>query len=770
MIFKFDLSAITFRILALCILTIACQSVRAEQTRQSVGLVLSGGGAKGIAHIGVIQALEENDIPIDYIAGTSMGAIVGGLYAAGYTPDEMMQLILSREFAHWSTGRIDPNLTYYFNKQQSTPAFFTKELSRKPESGDTIAASLISGFPMSFAFMELFSAHTAVCGGDFDKLFVPFRCVASDVDARQKHVFRNGNLGNAIRASMSFPIVFQPITIDGKLLYDGGIYDNFPVSVMREDFSPSIMLGINVSTVETGPQTSLMDQIDKLVIQNNDYSLPDNEGIKLNIDLKKFYLLDFEQADEIYRIGYDNAMAMMDSIKSRISPRIPLDLRNSRRQEFKSRLPILQFDRVEVSGGTKSQNDYITHLFGSTSKTDTIDIDHARDVYYRAISSDRFRELLPQTTYNDSTDLFTLNLKASIKGGFNGSIGGYISSSTNSFIYASAGYSTLSFSRISANIEAWIGSTHMASAVNGRIHLQTLIPSAITATAVISREKLYKNDHIFFDDKLPSSIVSNEYFGRTAWSLAAGHHGAIDIGVGYGKIKHTYDLIESDGNDDLCSTENLGQVYIKYSRSTLDSPNFPITGRSLTATTMGMLGNSSTDNPNTSLQAIHTSPKWLQFEFASRHYPELSKRFTLGIETDIMLSTRKLLPTYSATIASAPNFCPTPASDNIFRSEFRANSFITLGIIPVYKFSSSISARIGGYTFTPLRKIIQTADNMAVHGRWLKDHEFFGEANLSYHFPFGTLTGYANYSSTQSNKWNVGISFGIHILPPNFLR
>lgn len=84
-------------------------------TRQSVGLVLSGGGAKGIAHIGVIKALEENGIPIDYITGTSMGAIVGGLYACGYSPDEILALILSDEFSSWSTGTIDQNKTFYYS-------------------------------------------------------------------------------------------------------------------------------------------------------------------------------------------------------------------------------------------------------------------------------------------------------------------------------------------------------------------------------------------------------------------------------------------------------------------------------------------------------------------------------------------------------------------------------------------------------------------------------------------------------------------------------
>lgn len=98
---------------------------------QAVGLVLSGGGAKGIAHIGVIQALEDNNIPIDYITGTSMGAIIGGLYACGYTPAEMMELIKSKGFSYWSTGKIDPNLTYYYAESEPTPALVHFNLGEK---------------------------------------------------------------------------------------------------------------------------------------------------------------------------------------------------------------------------------------------------------------------------------------------------------------------------------------------------------------------------------------------------------------------------------------------------------------------------------------------------------------------------------------------------------------------------------------------------------------------------------------------------------------
>ena len=142
----------------LAILFSACIAV--AMMAQSVGLVLSGGGAKGIAHIGVIQALEDNEIPIDYITGTSMGAIVGGLYASGFTPDEMMQVLMSKDFSDWSTGVVNENLVYYFDRKTPTPAMvklnFVEDDSVKLKL-DLLPSSLINPLPMNFGFLELFT-------------------------------------------------------------------------------------------------------------------------------------------------------------------------------------------------------------------------------------------------------------------------------------------------------------------------------------------------------------------------------------------------------------------------------------------------------------------------------------------------------------------------------------------------------------------------------------------------------------------------------------
>lgn len=744
--------------------------------RQSVGLVLGGGGAKGIAHIGVIQALEENDIPIDFIAGTSIGAIVGGLYASGYTPDEMMKLILSKEFSYWSTGQIDPQYSYYFATEQASPVMFNISLATKKDSllqaDSAVPASIINPMPMSFAFMELFSGYTAQCGGDFDKLFVPFRCVASDVSAKHKVVLSKGDLGQSVRSSMSFPIVFQPTEVDSMLLYDGGIYDNFPVDVMRSEFSPDFILGIDVSTIEKGPQTSLMDQLENLVIQNNDYYLDPAEGIKIRFDLNEFGLLDFPKAKQIYAIGYARGLEMIDSIKSRVKSRVPAEARALRRRVFKSQTPYIDFGKVDVYGGTPAQNAYIKYLFDNYD-SDTLSIDMARRDYYRAISSGKFRDLAPRSFYNDSTGLFDLRLKASVKDRLSAGIGGYISSSTSSYVYISAGYSTLSFRSISANVGAWLGQSYLGAMLTNRLYLKTALPSAIELQAVVFRQRYYDKDYLFYERKEPSYLVSHELYGRLKWAFAVGSLGSLDIGVGYGSLNDGFFRPIDSGGPDYGrdhSKYHLGQAFVSYNSNTLDDLNFPTLGHYYKITAMGVAGTYDMDYANPQYPDSDARPRWLQLEAQTRNYFGLSRKFTLGVETDVMLSTRKLYGDYSAAVAGAPAFQPTPSSYNTFNPSLRAYSFAAAGLVPVYKFTDNLSARLAAYIFMPLRKIIDEGGHAAHSDNWLSNPQTFSEFALCYKLPFATVSAYCNYTSAPGTKWNVGISFGVFLPAPKFLR
>lgn len=747
---------------------------------QSVGLVLSGGGAKGIAHIGVIQALEDNDIPIDYITGTSMGAIVGGLYASGYTPEEMMQLLMSKGFADWSTGVINKNLTYYFDKSTPTPAFVTINFALNDstkKSQDFIPSSLINPIPMNFAFMELFAPYTAQCRRDFNRLFVPFRCVASDIFNKRKLVCAIGDLGDAIRASMSFPIVFKPIYENGLPLFDGGIYDNFPVDVMRQEFAPEFIIGIDVSTASSKVNVNnLIDQVEAMVIQDHGTIIPDSLGVRMNINLSQFGLLDFNKAQTIYKIGYDHAIEMIDSIKGRIGSRISKESRAIARNSFKSKTPAVIFDEVNVTGtGDKKQNDYIERLFKFRNDT-TFTIREAEISYYHAISSQKIKDLVPTAYYNDTTRFFALNLTATPKANYYVGLGGYLTSSTNSMLYLGARYSTLSLHSFDAGVKAWFGQSYYAGEVGAKISLHTRTPSYIGISGVTSKQKFYESDMLFYSDELPSFIINYDSHARIHYAMALGRKAKMEISIGYGALKDYFyqsNVLDFTSTKQDKATYRLGQVRIAIERNSLNNALYPTAGSRFAFIGSGMTGNYRfTPAPQTDI-VISNEKKhltWAQAELIMDNYIPMGSKFVLGTKINAILSSKQLVENYTANIVQAPTFCPTPSTQNYFNPAFRSNSYLAGGIVPLFKISDKLQFRTEFYAFAPLRKITENADFKAEYGKWLSTLNYMGEASIVYNLPFASFSIYGNYLSYPSRNWNFGVNFGLLFTAPKFLR
>lgn len=745
--------------------------------RQSVGLVLSGGGAKGIAHIGVIQALEDNNIPIDYITGTSMGAIVGGLYASGYSPEEMMELLESKGFSYWSTGTVDPALTYYYAKDAPTPKLASFNLSLSDSASNNILpTSIISPLPMNYAFMELFAKYSAQCGNDFNRLFVPFRCVTSDIYHKHKVVCRDGSLGDAIRASMSFPVVFHPIEMNGVLVYDGGIYDNFPVDVMREEFAPDIMLGVDVSSPDKKPEVNnLVQQIEDMIIQKNDYSLPDDEGIKLRIELSEFGLLDFPKCRKIYKIGYDYAMSMMDSIKSRVHARVPSDSVDERRVAFKANTPTVVFDSVKVEGGSKAQNEFIKYLFTSGTR-DTFGLEEGKLAYYRAISSGKLRNLTPKAEWSDSTGMFTLNLKADVKNDFVLGGGGYISSSTNSMLFFSAGYNTLDFQSLKVLANGWLGQSYMAGVFETMYELRTSVPSYLKFQGVISRHKMGDTNHVFYDES-NSLVTLSEAFLRLRYGMAAGRSGKVEADLGVGRISNRFypGLLNQPKPQDR-ATYILGQARLHYEQNTLNDDLYATDGRRIKSMLVGVYGGYNYFPFNDKELKWHKSnEKWLQWSFDYQGYRWLNKHISLGIEASAMITTKSREEEYAATMVMLPVFNPTPSTHISFNRGLRAPQYLTVGVLPVWQISKMLQARGEFHCFMPWRKVLPGAPDekgfiKAEYGKWFADPAFFGEVSAVYVLPFAHLCVYANYCNAMQSKWNVGLSFGLFFLAPSFMH
>ncbi len=769
------LTAVICAVITSCLATEPALAARPDSigAPQSVGLVLSGGGAKGIAHIGVIQALEDNDIPIDYITGTSMGAIVGSLYACGYTPGEMMDLIESDGFADWSTGVINKKLTYYFLQDEPLPTMLNLNLGDRDSTlwNSVLPSSLINPLPMNFAFMELYAPYTAQCGGNFDRLFVPFRCVSSDMTNKRRVVSASGSLSDAVRASMSFPLVFKPIERNGALLFDGGIYDNFPVDVMRDTFAPQIMIGVDVSTTDTSSDTpNMMTQLETMIIQHSDYSLPDEQGIKLRVHLEEYGLLDFAKARQIYRIGYEKALSMIDSIKGRITSRIPAEARTLRRRVFKSRTPWLRFDSVSTTGGSAAVNSYVTSLFTRNS-ADTFGISRARDAYYRAITPGKFRNLEPTATYNDSTGLFSLDLHSTLRDNILFGVGGYLTTGTNSMLFLTGGYKTLSYNSLDLRLNGWVGQSYLAAEASAHIRLLRAVPSSLQLRLVASRQKSFGRDRLFFQTTEPTALVHNEYFARLEYGVAMRRRGKATASIGYGHSGSKLNLATfnlGDGRDNIW--QNMAEARLAYEYSSLNNVWNPTGGALYQATVTGATGQLFTEPSHPSALRTRTGRSWLQAELTARNFWDLSSYFAFGTEASLLYSTRKLLPDFTAAIVDAPAFTPSAAYSNLFTPEFRGNSFGYIGLMPIWKISSMMQLRARADIFAPLRPILCNADGTARYDQWLSRPRYFGEVRALVTLPFADISLYAHYATVSGGKWNFGLSFGYFLQAPKFLR
>lgn len=743
----------------------------------AVGLVLSGGGAKGIAHIGVIQALEDNGIPIDCISGTSMGSIVGGLYAMGYTPAEMMQLIESKPFQYWSTGRIDSDLTYYFLQEEPEPTLINVAVGSGGSHPTTslssvLPSSLINPLPMNFAFIELFSAYTAQCGGDFNKLMVPFRCVASDVDLKRKAVFSRGDLGDCIRASMSFPLVFHPIEIEGRPMYDGGIYDNFPVDVMIDQFDPHIIIGVDVSSGNTPDNinSNMMDQMESLIMQESNYQVPPDRGMRLKMDLDRFGLLDFGKAPEIYQIGYDYATKMMDSIKARVHQRVDSGVVARRRAEFKSRTPRLIFDSVKVTGGSHSQDRYLTSLF-THGHGRTLTVDQARDAYYRAITPGKLSNFMPRAKFNPTDSLFDLNLKATVKNNINLGFGGFVTSTTNSMLYLSGGYRTLSFNSLDMSLSGWIGQSYLAAEAKAKFQLLRTLPSSIELQAIASRQKYFPRDRYFFQTSDPTALTSDEYFGRLTYGVAAGRQGKVQVALGVGRLNDRYRL-DTENAESFGLKRTLGQAIVRYENFTLNNRAYPTSGHHYRATVQGAIGRYSlTDregHENSRLTDRHRG--WGRVDLSLIKYTQLSRNFSLGAHLDITATTDKMLPDYYAALAASPHYAPSSSMVNVLAGSFHAHQFGVIGIEPVWMISSMVQLRAQLDGYLPYRAILPGEGMTARLGRPWHDPEFFGELRGVLQLSFASVSAYTHYSTVPEGHWNFGITLGLFIPAPSFFR
>jgi len=299
-----------FILLCFCLGVLANHSGQAEEAHPKIGVALSGGGARGLAHLGVLEALEELQVPIDYLAGTSMGGIIGGLYASGLSLKELRKAVLTE--IDWdkvfNSKAYREQLT--FREKRNQRRFFQIEIGLG-KNGLTAPAGFIGGQSL---LMELKRLTRNISIDDFSKLPIPFKAVATDLRTAEPYVLEKGDLALALRASMAVPFAFAPVEIDGHLLADGNILNNLPVDVVRA-MGAEVVIAVNISTPLSDIDTSssfftvTKQAITAALIQNTRRALQQADLI-ITPALDQYNTTDFKKAAELIEEGYRTVMKM----------------------------------------------------------------------------------------------------------------------------------------------------------------------------------------------------------------------------------------------------------------------------------------------------------------------------------------------------------------------------------------------------------------------------------------------------------------------------
>jgi len=370
-------------VLSICILFPF--SLHSQEQRKKVGVVLSGGGAKGMAHIKALKVIEEAGIPIDYIAGTSMGAIVGGLYAIGYTPEQLDSMVRKQNWTFLLSDRVKRSAMSLTERERSEKFVISIPFTKTPK--DAASGGLMKGQNLANLFSDLtMGYHDSI---DFNKLPIPFACVAADIVNGKQIIFRNGILSTAMRASMAIPGAFTPVRQDSMVLVDGGIVNNYPADVAKA-MGADIIIGIDVQNA--------LKPADKL------NSVPDILGQIVDITCQANHEKNVNLTDTYIRVnvdGYSSASftpAAIDTLMRRGE--------EAARAQWKSLLAL----KKEIG----IPDDYTPKQHGPYSSLSNVRTIYVTDISFTGVEADDKKWLMKKCNLKENSNISTQQIEQAL--------------------------------------------------------------------------------------------------------------------------------------------------------------------------------------------------------------------------------------------------------------------------------------------------------------------------------------------------------------------
>ena len=731
---------------------------------QKVGLVLSGGGAKGMAHIGVLKALEEKGIPIDFIAGTSMGAIVGGLYAAGYSPEEMETLFSSSEFENMLTGEMEDKYYYFFKKQETNSAWvqFKFDLDSAVFS-PYLSLNIVTPYQMDFKFMEIFSKSDYISKNNFDSLFIPFRCVATDVTNSKEMVLSSGSLKDAVRASMTYPIYFSPIRINGNLMYDGGILNNFPTDVMCNAFDVDYIIGVVVAKPQKEPsEDNLITTLTNMIVEKNQNKAFCKDGIIIQPDVPELSVTDFKSGKRLVGVGYRTAMDSLPKFDGKILRRVYPDSLAKKRKEYHNKEREILIGSVKVEGLNPSQSIFIENVI--LEKNEIITLEELKNRYFKIIMEDKIKDLYPYLVYDSVSNYYEIILHATPIKPFQANFGGYISANANTTLFFQLQYKYLGIQSIDAGLDAYFGRYYNSLVLSTRLDYFKS-PSFYQLVKIgYNRWNYFNTYRSFIGSETPSYLIHEETFFDYSLAFPVANKAKLYGGFTVMHVNDRYYQSNVYLREDIYDVNQFNGIspFLVFEYNTSDYQYFATEGLHLKVRLDYFEGNEINIPGSTSILTESSTRNYNWFSVSAFLHKtfSLNKWYSLGIVSHSVWSNLPLFASYNATKLRANYFAPTHESSIAYLPSYRDPCFVAAGLSNTFKLYKRLQFRLEGYFFQPIISIVKNQDYTPSYNKYFKRYAIMAYASLAYTTKLGPITLNLSWYSHNDPNFMFNFSFG----------
>jgi NTE family protein len=746
-------------------------SVSIASHAQRVGLVLSGGAAKGIAHIGVLKALEENDIPIDYVVGTSMGGIIAGCYAAGMSPDEIEAMILSKEFLGWVNGAPEQGYNYFYHLSDPNPGFLTLNLALDSSMSFHFNSTIANDVSLNFALAEKMAQASLISKSNFDSLFIPLRVIAADIFTQNEVILAKGSLSDALRATQTVPFFYHPIRVDGKYLFDGGVYNNFPVDVAQKHFNPDVIVGVNVSTkiFDEYPYENDDKLIGRsllfLLLDKSDPSLIPESGVFIQPNLRGYTSFDFGSAKSLIDSGYAQTIRQIPELKAKIARTKTCAEVNEERNNFRNRSIPFAFDKISFRGFNSKQRGYIRRVFRrNRHREEELTYGDVKKGYFRLVSEEYFRNVYPRMTFDSTRSKFRLQLTRRPQQNFQVDFGGVIATRDISNIFMGFNYYYFNRALSHAYLAFQTGNFYKSAMAKVRVDLP--VPFFLEPYAAFDSYNYFENDDLLSN---VSTEIKPTILRRTNRKLG------LNIGV---PLKHSFKAVvqaevfrnnDRYGNNTVfVSTDTLDKLKLTgfkaglyFTTSTLNRKQYASTGRafSLSAHYYAVDENLRPGNTSVLEERQIASHQWYRVKATAEQYIG-SGRFKPGYYFEGVISNQPSFGNYLGTIINTPAFSPLQDSPTLLLQNFRSFSYVSAGLRGVLTIIPKLDWRVEGYVFKPLDYLQESINQETEIIQDFKKVFLTGTTGLVYHAPIGPVSLSLNYYDDDETRLGVLLHVG----------